>query len=138
MTMIRQAFIFTLFFSVSHDVVSQDSHTALRWQVNESVNLRTQESLPYVCHFISGPQQIRWIQKNGTRETVFSIVSESSAWSDISQNGRRQVTVTRGEDRGLVVFERTNGQLSITLDFSESGPNAIRQKFLVTTVQPAN
>lgn len=138
MSTFRTITFFTLFLAQSLPCFSQDSQTALRWQVNRSVNLRTQESLPYVCHFISGPRQIRWIQKNGTRETVFSIVSESSAWSDISQNGRRQVTVTRGEDRGLVVFERTNSQLSITLDFSESGPNAIRQKFLVTTVQPAN
>ncbi|MFN5168109.1 MAG: hypothetical protein ACK5DD_00680 [Cyclobacteriaceae bacterium] len=117
---------------------SQDSKTALRWQINESINLRTQEAISYVCHFISGPREIRWVQKNGTRETVFTIVSESSVWSDVSQNGRRQVVVTRGQDRGFVVFERANGQLSITLDFSESGPNAIRQKFLVTAVQPAN
>lgn len=117
---------------------SQDAKTALRWQINESINLRTQEAISYVCHFISGPREIRWVQKNGTRETVFTIVSESSAWSDVSQNGRRQVVVTRGQDRGFVVFERANGQLSITLDFSESGPNAIRQKFLVTAVQPAN
>ncbi|MBX2895770.1 MAG: hypothetical protein KF763_10030 [Cyclobacteriaceae bacterium] len=112
------------------------SGQVLQWDVNETENLKNDERTGYSCSFVSTPQEIKWIQRNGTRSTTFNVVSTLGTWPDILQDGAITLNVMRGTDKGIVTFSRNNGQHLVMLDFSASGSSAIKQKFFISSVQP--
>jgi len=112
------------------------SSQSLDWLVTETENLKNAERTNYVCSFVSSAAEVKWLQKNGTRTTTFTVQSTDGTWPDVLQDGSITLHVMRGTDAGTITFSRSKGQLEVLLDFSATGTQAIRQKFFVSSVQP--
>lgn len=127
-------FCISTFVAVGQDV----SNAKLRWVANQSESLKTNEQFSYDCAFVSSAGQIRWEQKNNTRVTIFSIVSTTGNWTDVSQNGRIEYVVRDGSSKGVIIFERNGTGLFITLDFSKISSLAVHNRFTVNQLATEN
>lgn len=108
---------------------------SLRWNAVATTDLRTNQSQSYECAFVSGPGQIKWLQKGGQSVKTYIVQRSEGSWNSVAVNGTVVFYVTEGPSEGTVTFQRSESGLSITLDFSASGPNAIKRRFSVFQVQ---
>ncbi|HRJ28611.1 MAG TPA: hypothetical protein PLV21_07650 [Cyclobacteriaceae bacterium] len=137
----KTCFIFILTLLAYVPASAQSMHnTVLRWTSDKAENLKNSEEFQFASIFITSPTDVKWLQKNRQHTTVFSIVSAEGRWSDISKDGKLLLHVSEkgNGSTGSILLERTGQIVTISLDFSGLGPNAMKQKFRVTDVQKEN
>ncbi len=128
-----------LIFQMVNPTMGQDIlQTNLRWNSASTINLKTNESSSYSCSFISSSSEIQWLQKNGTRVKHFAVTSTSGSWLNISTNGTISFQVTEGSIAGVITIAKDGEGTSVTLDFTAQHPDAIKQRFWISSVQPEN
>jgi hypothetical protein len=134
-----QSFLLLALCGISSITYAQNiTISPLRWLSTETTNLKNNERFSHTCAFVSTPTNIRWVQKNGAYVNDFSIVSVNGNWQNVAANGRIEYKVEKGKTKGLAVFERTAAGISVTLDFSQTGPNGIRHQFNIGQIVNEN
>lgn len=128
-----------LFVAISENSYTQNiAKASLKWISAETENLKSSERFSYSCWFFSTPGEVQWVQKSGQRITRFKITGSDGIWEDIAQPGRVEFSVTRDDEPGKIWIEKNSEGTSITLDFTQAGVNAIRQRFYIIQVQVEN
>jgi hypothetical protein len=122
------------------DAAAQNVTTSdIIWQADQARSLTSSDTRSFSCAFKThGSQSIEWIQKNGSHTTTFQIINIDGTWEDFRGSGRIQYQVSRGSDRGKITIEKNETETFITVDFSEAGPNGVRQRFRINSVQRSN
>lgn len=134
--MIYRLIILIFFVALSPCLRAQDIASAsLRWTCNQTTNLRDGSTSSYSCSFITrGTDGIAWMQRSGQVTTNYAVTGTEGYWSDISNEGQFVYLLSRDGKPGRMVVQRTASGVTITLDFSESGPHHIKQQFRVSEV----
>ncbi len=114
------------------------SSGSIRWTSQQTENLKNNEQYAHACSFITNLNEVVWVQKNGERLTRFKIIGTEGAWNDVSKPGRLTFLVIDNTLSGSIAVEKTNSSTTLTIDFSQHGTNAIRQRFIISNVQPEN
>lgn len=128
------ALIFPLITAKCQDILKDQ----LRWNSGSTTDLHTDESRTYACAFISRPGEIQWFQKGGQSVKTYRIRQQEGSWSDVSGNGSIVFNVTDGSATGTITFQRSGSVISVTMDFSALGTTAIKRRFDITEIKPAN
>lgn len=126
-----------IFLLASHLVLlGQDiSATSLRWTCTQTTDLRTQASAAYNCVFITeGAQRVTWLQRNGQVSTAYTVTGTEGSWVNVSSNGSFTYLVSRDGKTGRLILQRSDNEITILVDFSESGQHNIKQSFRVSEV----
>lgn len=109
--------------------------TSLRWTCNQTTDLRTGNTTTYSCAFITnGAGTVSWLQRGGQMATRYTITSTEGSWNDVSTNGSFTYLLSRDGKSGRLVVRRSGDELTLTLDFSESGEFNVKQQFRVSEV----
>jgi hypothetical protein len=127
---------------IIHSTISlkaQDIKTStLSWSSNRTVNLKNEDYFNYSCIFKTTPTAIDWVQKGGAYITRYQIISTEGTWTDITKPGKVTYQVKRDDMPGTLIFERNEVEITVTIDFSKQDSKSINQRFVVSSVQPAN
>lgn len=129
--------IFPLIILVCFSAHAQDiMKSRVIWTVSGAENLKTSERLDYACRFVSDGTTIKWLQKNQSRETLFTIVSTEGSWSNVTRVGEITFKVSKADGTtGTLRFTKEGAGGIILLDFSGSDEYGARYRFHVNRIE---
>jgi len=129
-------FLFFVLISVATSYSQNIATSNLTWQASEATDLQTQKVMTYEATFkTNGTQVVEWIQKDGERTSTYTVTGTEGTWPDISATGMFTYLLTRNGKASRMAFERSEGGLFVTLDFTQPGGPAIKQRFRIQSVQ---
>ncbi|CAN5149190.1 hypothetical protein BH09BAC3_BH09BAC3_25470 [soil metagenome] len=102
---------------------------SVQWTSAENINLYTNTPVSENFTITSSANSIT-IAAAGTVKT-FSINNVQGTWTKLESIGLLACNVSIGDKNGVIILERTSGQISIRVDFS-SYPNAMKRKFVIS------
>jgi hypothetical protein len=125
---------------ISASTFSQNVATAdLVWRCDQATEQRTSSTISHNSTFkTSGTRSVVWLQRNDQFATTFTVTGTQGTWGNISNDGSFTYLLRRDGATGRMTVQRSGTNVSITLDFNESGEHNVSQKFRVQSVQPSN
>lgn len=106
------------------------------WVVSGFYNSSNQETVDEAGKFIlNHGQSINWIQDSGEIKYDFDVMNSEGDWLNSSIDGRLIFTVERNSRTGKIIFERTNGEVSIQMEFMRDNKNTMPFVFNVLRVE---
>jgi len=127
--------LMALFLSVGIAAAQNISEASIRWTCDQTTDLRTDSTGTYACAFITqGSASISWRQRNDEIVTHYTVTGTEGTWTNVSQEGLFTYFLSRDGSAGRLIIQRTGGQVTVLLDFSESGAFNIKRKFSVSEV----
>ena len=115
----------------SQSVTSRD----ITWSSAKSVELHSTVDLNQSSKLVThSTKQIDYVQSNNSTLT-FLISSIDGTWSDPNTNGSLVYHVKYQSRPGKITIERTGSGIVATIDFTESSPDAVKQKILIDSFQ---
>ena len=135
----KKILILILLSSLTAGLQAQDILTTpLKWVVTKITDNQTQELMNFQCTFESQSNSIKWIQKNGSYVTSFSINSVQGTWSDVKSIGEVTYSVTLDGQTGTLKFWRDASGAYITINLPQAGMDAIWYTYSISQVAIIN
>ncbi len=106
----------------------------LIWKTSGFRNVLTDEKKNENAVFESSVDSIIWIHDNGKRREKLPVASKQDSWPDINEDGSSTFSVTWNNIPGKIMFQKSNGQLKITMEFIKNNVNTMPYEFTVSSV----
>jgi hypothetical protein len=107
----------------------------ITWLSAKSVELRSSVDLNQNCKLITrSNKQVDYIL-NETSTLTFVISGIDGTWSDPNTNGSLTYRVKYQGRPGKIIIQRTDSNITATIDFTESAADALKQRILITSFQ---
>lgn len=138
----RFTFVTLLLFFIAGATLAQNirqTESVLITSYATNLLLVTPDTFEMVSRFeIDQESTIKWIQKNGQREDVFTITSIEGQWTDIAANGSIIYHVTGYEIPGKVTLTSTSEGVRMVVDFTQNDPKALKHEFVISSFTTEN
>ena len=106
----------------------------LIWKTSGFRNVLTDEKKNENGVFESSGDSIIWTYNNGKTTLALPVASRQDSWPDINEDGASTFNVTLNNIPGKIMFQKSNGQLKITMEFIKNDVNTMPYEFTVSSV----
>jgi hypothetical protein len=125
------AFLFSLAGLAAQDVLNQK----LNWGVTHLKELAKDSVTSYQCSFITnGDRNISWVQDEGDFVTTLKVNSMEGQWTNVASSGKVTYSISVDNQSGILIFERDQSGLWITLDLTLDSGIRIYHQYTVSQV----
>lgn len=127
--------VFFVFSAFAHAGAQDILVAKMKWTSFKAVDQADNSVLNYNCTFTTnGGSTLIWDQANGKKVDTYTVVSTSGQWRDILTDGSFTYSVQKGPLTGAVIFSRSNGTVSVRIDFKVNGQQDLNYSFLIDNV----
>ncbi len=112
-------------------VSAQDIKTdRITWKVNQGNDTAAKKNFAYNCVFKTDSDgKILWLQKNGTFNIEYSILSVEGSWTDVNKSGKITYNLTEDGGDARLQFEKSGSGTAITLVILPEGTKYVFKVF---------
>ncbi|MBI3218579.1 MAG: hypothetical protein HYZ44_03635 [Bacteroidetes bacterium] len=125
------AFLFSFAGLAAKDVLNQK----LNWGVTHLKDIAKDTVTSYQCSFITnGDRNISWVQDEGDFVTTLRVNSMEGQWTNVASPGKVTYSISVDSQSGILIFERDQSGLWVTLDLTLDSGIRIHHQYTVSQV----
>ena len=125
------AFLFSFAGLAAQDVLNQK----LNWGVTHLKDIAKDTVTSYQCSFITnGDRNISWVQDQGDFVTTLKVNGMEGQWTNVASPGKVTYSISVDSQSGILIFERDQSGLWVTLDLTLDSGIRIHHQYTVSQV----
>jgi len=100
------------------------------WYSSSSSELHNNIAMSVASKITTGVGNVISLERDGVT-TTFNVSGTTGTWTNISNDGLMVYNVKYQNRSGVITVQRANGAVSVTIDFTVSAPEAMKQKIVI-------
>ncbi len=139
MKMIAKITFSVLSMCIALPVFAQDiTQQKIQWTATSVTEVKSNTTESNASQFVTSPDQIKWIQKDGQRVYTFSISQKVGTWPNVNQDGSITFQVSLNNKPGSVRIEKKAGVITLTLIYRPDEATGIHMKYQISSFEIIN